>query len=287
MLTGAVDTGEGLFVEQAHQSVAGGHLLQHLHGQLVLVAGSVGISIDGSQLMLGGSHLVVLRLGQYTQLPQLLIQLPHERGHAGLDGAVIVVVQLLTLGRLGAEQRPTAQLQVLAALVGALVDEKILLLGAHLGRDMLDLRVAKQPQDADACAVQLPHRAQQGGLLIQRLAAVRAEDGGDVQGVVLHEGVGGGVPGRVASGLKGGPQAAGGEAGGIGLTLVQLLGAQLHPHAVLAVAGDEAVVLLGGEAGHGLKPVGVVGGALFNGPVLHRAGDLAGYGTIQRRSLCQ
>ena len=62
---------------------------------------------------------------------------------------------------------------------------------------------------------------------------------------------------------------------------------QLHPHAVLAVAGDEAVVLLGGEAGHGLKPVGVVGGALFNGPVLHRAGDLAGYGTIQRRSLCQ
>ena len=42
--------------------------------------------------MLGGSHLVVLCLGQYTQLPQLLIQLPHERGHAGLDGAVIVVV---------------------------------------------------------------------------------------------------------------------------------------------------------------------------------------------------
>ena len=37
---------------------------------------------------------------------------------------------------------------------------------------------------------------------------------------------------------------------------------------------DKAVVLFGGDAGHGLEPVGVVGRALFDGPGLHGLGDL-------------
>ena len=40
------------------------HLLHHLHGQLVLVAGGVGIGEHRRHLVLGGGHLVVLRLGQ-------------------------------------------------------------------------------------------------------------------------------------------------------------------------------------------------------------------------------
>ena len=285
VLAGAIDAGKGLLVEQAHQPVAGGNLLQQLHGQLVLVAGGVGVGVDGRDLMLGGRHLIVLRLGQHTQLPQLLVQLLHERGDPRLDGAVVVVVQLLPLGGPGAEQRPAAELQVLPEVIHLPVDEEILLLRAYLRDDMLRLRVAEQPEDADALPVQLPHGAQQRRFLVQRLPAVGAEDGGDIQGVVLDKGVGRGVPGRVASGLEGGPQAAGGEAGGVGLALVQLLGTQLHAYAVRTVAGDEAVVLLGGEAGHGLEPVGVVGGAVFNGPILHGRGDLTGGGTIQRRSL--
>ena len=53
VLAGAVDAREGLFVQQAHQVVALGHLLHHLHGQLVLVAGGVGVGIDGGHLVLG------------------------------------------------------------------------------------------------------------------------------------------------------------------------------------------------------------------------------------------
>ncbi len=113
VLAGAVDAGEGLFVQQAHQTVPGGHLLHDLHGQLVVVGGDVGSGIDGRQLVLGGSDLVVLRLGQDAQLPQLLVQVRHIRRHAGLDDAEIVVVQLLPLGRLRAEQRPAAEHQIL------------------------------------------------------------------------------------------------------------------------------------------------------------------------------
>ena len=84
----------------------------------------------------------MLRLGGDTHLPQLLIQLMHELRHPGLDGPVIVVVQLLALGGLGAEQSTAAQHQILPAAVHLLIDEEVFLLGAHLCGDVLGLGVA-------------------------------------------------------------------------------------------------------------------------------------------------
>ena len=198
-------------MEQAHQTVAGGYLFQQFHGQLVFVTGAVGIGVDGCDLMLGGSHLVVLRLSKHAQLPQLLIQLPHECRHPGLDSAIVVVVQLLALGGTGAEQRAAAQLQILALAVYLLVDQEVLLLRAYLRRDMLRLGVAEQPQDTDALPVQHTHRAQQRCFFVQRLPTVRTENGGDIQCLVLDEGVRCGVPCSVAAGLKRGAETAGGE----------------------------------------------------------------------------
>ena len=103
MFAAAVDPGKGLFVEQAYHAVLSRHTLHDLHGQLILIGRQVDGGIDGSKLMLGRRHLIVLRFGKDSQLPQLGIQLLHERGHARLDGAKVMVVQLLTLGGLGAE----------------------------------------------------------------------------------------------------------------------------------------------------------------------------------------
>ena len=219
VLAAAVDPGKGLFVEQAHQIVAVGHFLQKLHGQLIVVAGAVGVGVHRGDLVLGGSYLIVLRLGQHAHLPQLLIQLMHEGRHTGLDGTVVVVVQLLPLGRLGTEQRAAAEHQILPAAIHGLVDEEILLLRPHLSGNVLHRGVAEQPQDADGLCIQLLHRAQQRRLFIQRLAAVGTEDGGDIQGLILDEGIGRGIPRRITAGLEGGPQTAGGEAGGVRLTL--------------------------------------------------------------------
>ena len=69
VLAGTVDAGEGLLMEQAHHAVLGGHIFHDLHGQLVVVAGGVGVGVDGGQLVLGRGHLVVLGLGQDAQLP--------------------------------------------------------------------------------------------------------------------------------------------------------------------------------------------------------------------------
>ncbi len=122
-------------------------------------------------------------------------------------------------------------------------------------------------------------------LFVQGLAAVGAEDGGDAEGALLDKGKGGGVPSGVAPGLKGGPQAAGGEGGGIRLAPNQILAGKFQDHPAALGRGDEAVVLFRRDAGHGLEPVGVVGAAPLHRPRLHGPGDLIGGGRFQRRSV--
>ena len=281
VLAAAVDAGKGLLMEQAHQTVLGGHPLHNLHGQLVVVGGNVGGGVDGGQLMLGGRHLVVLRLGQDAQLPKLLVQLLHIGGHAGLDGAEVVVVQLLPLGGPCAEQRPAGVDQVAALVVHGLVDEEVLLLRAHGGGHAPHVVMAEQLQDAQRLLVEGLHAPQQGRFLVQRLAAVGAEGRGDTEGLALDKGVAGGIPRRVAPGLEGGAQAAGGEGGGIRLALDELLAGELHQHPAIGGGGDEAIVLFGGDTGQRLEPVGEVGRAVLDCPVLHGRGDSIGHGGVE------
>ena len=113
VLAAAVDALKGLLVLQADQTVLGGDLLHHLHGQQVVVDGHIGGVVDGGQLMLAGSHLVVLGLGRHAQLPQLLVQILHERRHLGTDHAEVVLLQLLALGRGGTKQGAAGEDQVL------------------------------------------------------------------------------------------------------------------------------------------------------------------------------
>ncbi len=90
-------------MQQAGQAVASGYLLQGFHHQLVIVYGYVGLRIDGRQLMLCRSHFIVLGLGGYAQLPQLLIDIPHICRNTLTDGAEIMVLHLLPLRRHGSE----------------------------------------------------------------------------------------------------------------------------------------------------------------------------------------
>ncbi len=83
VLAGAVDAREGLFMQQADQAVACGNLLHHLHDELVVVGGDVGGREDRRQLMLGRGDLVVLGLGEDAELPELFVQILHERRRRG------------------------------------------------------------------------------------------------------------------------------------------------------------------------------------------------------------
>ena len=144
MLAGAVDAGKGLFMEQADHVVPSGDLFHDLHCQLVVVAGGVGIGVDGRGLVLSGGHLVVLGFGEDAQLPKLLVQLLHIGGDPGLDGAEIVVLQLLALGRLGAKEGPAREDQILPLIIHILVNQEIFLLRTYLADDLLYICVTKE-----------------------------------------------------------------------------------------------------------------------------------------------
>ena len=82
-----------------------------------------------------------------------------------------------------------------------------------------------------------------------------------------------GIPRRVAPGFESGADAAGREGGGVRLAADKRLARELADGLTGAGGRDESIMLFSGEAGHGLEPVGVMGGTHFDGPVLHGAGD--------------
>ena len=190
-----------------------------------------------------------------------------------------MVIHLLTLGGSRAEKRAAGVYEILPALVHVALDEEVLLLGADHGGDGGDVVVAEELEHAHGLLAERLHAAQQRRLLVKRFAAVGAEGGGYIEHAVADKGVAGGVPGGVAARLKGGAQSAGGEAGRVRLAVDKLLAGELHQHATVAVGLDEAVVLLGGDARHGLEPVRKVRRALFERPVAHGLrDDLGGVG---------
>ena len=198
-------------MQQADEPMLLRDLFHDLHRELILVVGGVCVGIDRRHLVLGRGDLIVLGLGQNAELPELLVQLLHIRRNARADGAEIMVVQLLPLGRLRAEERSSAQAQILALEIQRLVDQEIFLLRSDLSEDLLRFFIAEQAQDAHRLAAHRVDGAQQRRLLIQRLAGVGAEDRRDAEAAVLDKRECGGVPRAVASCLKGRAQTAGRE----------------------------------------------------------------------------
>ena len=103
--------------------------------------------------------------------------------------------------------------------------------------------------------------------------------------VLQNVGRAGDVPAGVAAGLERAAQAARREAGRVRLALDQGLARELGQRLTVGHRLEEAVVLLGGQPGHRVEDVRVVGGALLQGPVLHRGRDGVGDRRVQLGAL--
>ena len=102
----------------------------------------------GASSCCAGRDLVMLRLGQNAELPQLLVQILHERGDARLECAEIMIVQLLTLGRLAAEEGAAGVDEILAPVIERLRSmRKYSCSGPTVVRTAFDVVVAEQLQD--------------------------------------------------------------------------------------------------------------------------------------------
>ncbi len=276
MLARAVDAGERLLVQQAGQAVLRRDAAQRLHHHHLVVGGDVGVLEDRGDLVLARRHFVVPRLDRHADLEELGFAFHHAGEDALGDRAEVLILELLALGRLGPEQRAAGVDQVGARVVEVGVDQEVFLLGAARRGDALGAR-AEQLQDADRLRRQRFHRAQQRRLLVERLAGPAHERGRDDQRHAVRVGEqprrAGRIPGRVAARFEGRAHPAGREARGVGLALDQLLAAELRDGAALGRRRQERVVLFRRDAGQRLEPVGVVGSAVLERPVLDRRRD--------------
>ena len=289
VLARAVDAGERLLVEQALHAVLLGDRLEGRHQQLLVVGGLVGALEHRRDLELAGSDLVVPGLGRDAELEELPLGVHHEAEHALGDGPEVVVVELLALGRLGAEEGAAGVEQVRPGQEEVAVDQEVLLLGAAVGHDVVGLVVAEELEHPLGLGRHRLLRAQHRRLVVERLAGHRDEDGRDAQrvavGVLQHVRRAHHVPAGVAAGLEGVAQAAVREARRVRLALDQGLARERRERRAVADRVEEAVVLLGGQAGQRVEDVRVVGRALLHRPVLHRRRDGVGDVGVQRRRL--
>ena len=148
------------------------HPAERLHNDLVVIGRHIHFFIDRSQLMLRRRDLIVLRLGCYAKLPELIIDLAHIGGHPLADGAEVVIVHLLPFGRHRSKQRPAGIDQVLALPESLGIHKKILLLGSHAGGHLGGSRVSEKPKQAQGLNPDRFHGAKKRCLLVKRLTGV-------------------------------------------------------------------------------------------------------------------
>ena len=256
-----------------------------------MVGADVRVLEHRSYLVLRRGHLVVARLDRHAQLGELELGLHHAGEHALGDGAEVVVVELVALGRLRAEEGPARVDEVGPLEVELLVDQEVLLLGADGGEHARGGLVAQKPERTDGRARESVHRAQQRDLGVERLTGPRRERCGYAQqrsvGVLENERRAGRIPGGVAACLEGGAHTARGKGRSVGLALDELLARELGQGDAVAGGAEEGVVLLRREPGQGLEYVGVVGGAALERPLLHAQRNGVGQRRIERLALGQ
>ena len=274
MLPGTVHAFEWLLVEQALHAVLLGNGLEGCHEELLMVGRDVAPFEHRRDLELPWRHLVVPGLGRDPEFEQFTFGVHHESEDPLGDGTEVVVVELLALGRLGAEQCAAGVDQVGTRQKEVSIHQEVLLLGPAEGHDVARVRVTEQPEHTLGV---LAHRllgAQKRGLVIEGLAGHRHENCWYAESIAVrvlqHICRTGHIPAGVPACLEGVAKSAVGEARRIGLTLDECLALELCECRTVARRLEEAVVLLRGQASQGIEDVSVMGRALLQCPILHR-----------------
>ncbi len=276
VLAAAVDAGEGLFVEDGLHAVLERGAFERAHDEHLMIGGDVGRFVDGRKLVLAGGDFVVAGLDGDGELEHLRLGFDHEGQHAVGNRAEIVIILLVPLGRLGAEKGAVAVDQVRPGQEEAAIDEEIFLLRAD-GRKDPRRRFAEELENALGLLVDGGHRAEERGFLVERFTGVAEEGRRDDEGRavgILHDKRGAcRIPCGVAACFEGGADAAGRKAAGVGFALNEFLATEAGQCLAVGVGREKAVMLLSGQAGHGLKEVREVRGTFVDRPLLHGRRD--------------
>lgn len=88
-----------------------------------------------------------------------------------------------------------------------------------------------------------------------------------------NEGRRGGIPGSIAPCFECGANTTGWEGRCVRLSTDEHFAGEFAYDMAIACGREKCIMLFSSEPGHWLKPVRIMGGAVFYGPVFHRIGD--------------
>ena len=179
-----------------------------------------------------------------------------------------------------AHQCTTCQHQVRTGRIKTLIDEEILLFPTEVYLYLVHI-VVEILANIGGRLIDGVEGTQQRSLVVEGLACVGDEDGGDTEGVVDDEDGRCGIPGGIASCLEGVADTARGERTGIGLLLYEQFTAEVLHHTSLTVMFDEGIVFLCRTLSEGLEPVRVMGSTHLLSPLFHACCHSIGYRTVQ------
>ena len=176
VLAGAVDAGERLLVQQAREAEVRRQPPHRLHRHHLVIGGDVGVLEDRRDFVLARRDFVVPRLDRDADLVELALDFHHEGEDALGNRAEVLILELLALRRLGAEERPAGVDEVGPLKVELPIDQEVFLLGTAGRDDALRLR-AEELQDADRLLRERFHRTQERRFLVERLTGPAHERG--------------------------------------------------------------------------------------------------------------
>ncbi len=170
VLARTVDAAEGLFMQQALQAVAFGHIAQGGHDDMIVIHGQVAGLVERRDLVLAGGRLIVAGAHGHAQLVQFALHFHHAGKHALRDNPKILIAELLALGRARPEQRAPGNLKIRPGKIEIVVNKKVFLLQTGI-RNYRQIRMdIEQGQHPLRLAVQGLAGAQQRRFLVQRHA---------------------------------------------------------------------------------------------------------------------
>ena len=148
-----------------------------------MVDSQVTLLVDGSQLKLVGSHLIMARLTGNGQFKGLNLEILHKGLYTIRNGAEIVIVHLLVLRTLMPHQRTTCQHQIRTGGIESFINEEIFLFPTQIDTYLVNI-VVEILADVNRCFVDGVERTQQRGFVVEGFACIGDEDGGDTESVV-------------------------------------------------------------------------------------------------------
>ena len=257
------------------------HTLHDCHHQHIMVNCKISLFKDWSQLKLVGCNLIMACFARNSKFESLNLDIFHKLLHTCRDGAKVVVIHLLVLGRVVSHQRTPRHHKVWSCSKERLIHKEVFLFPTQIGNDLLRVWI-EILSHSRCCLINRMKRLLQWHFVVESLTRIRDENGGNHQCIANDEYWRCGIPCRIASCLESRADSSRWKRTGVWFLLYEKFPFKLFHHSTLSIMFHKTIMFLSRTFGKRLKPMGVVSHTILYGPSFDALCHLVSNGTVKR-----